>query len=154
MDKPLALLVALLFSAGVVQAELNLAEQPLNDAELAELRGGFLLDGLEIAIGLEQIVAVNGETLVINRLNIPNLNQPLNGDQLLSQMESVLSVQGAGSEGLALASGAAGGGGWMTVIQNSLNSTTIQQIRQLDIELNNFSGAYRLPRDSGLPLLP
>lgn len=154
MDKRLGLLVALLFSVGTVQAELSVAEQPLNDAELAELRGGFVLDGLEIAIGLEQIVAVNGETLVINRLNIPNLNQVVNSDRLLSQMESVLSVQGAGSEGLALASGAVGDSGWMTVIQNSLNSSTIQQIRQLNIELNNFGGAYRLPRDFGLPLLP
>jgi len=42
----------------------------------------------------------------------------------------------------------------MTVLQNSLNSATIQQIRQLDIELNNLGGAYRLPRDAGLPLLP
>ena len=42
----------------------------------------------------------------------------------------------------------------MTVIQNSLNGTTIQNIRQLNIELNNLGGAYRLPRDFSLPMLP
>ncbi len=153
MDKYAGMLVVMLFS-GPLQAELNMVELPLTDRELAELRGGFLLDGLEISIGLEQLVAVNGETLVINRLTIPNLNQLGNGDQLMHQMESVLAVQGLDANGLGIASNTAGQGGWMTVIQNNLNSSTIQHIRQLNIELNNFGGAYRLPRDSGFPLLP
>ncbi|MGM0952988.1 MAG: hypothetical protein ACQEW7_08410 [Pseudomonadota bacterium] len=143
-----------ILGAGAVQAEMRLTEAPLTDAELAQLRGGFMLDGLEIAIGLEQVVAINGETQVINRLRIPNLNQQLNNEQLMQQMESVLVTQGAGPEGVRVASGAGGSGGWITVLQNSLNSTTIQHIRQLDIELNNFGGAYRYPRDTGLPLLP
>lgn len=143
-----------ILGAGAVQADMRLAETPLTDAELAQLRGGFMLDGLEIAIGLEQVVAINGETQVINRLRIPNLNQQLNNERLMQQMESVLVTQGAGPEGVRVASGAGGSGGWITVLQNSLNSTTIQHIRQLDIELNNFGGAYRYPRDTGLPLLP
>lgn len=145
---------AVILGAGAVQAEMSLAETPLTDTELAQLRGGFMLDGLEIAIGLEQVVAINGETQVINRLRIPNLNQQLNNEQLMQQMASVLVTQGAGPEGVRLTSGAGGSGGWITVLQNSLNSTTIQHIRQLDIELNNFGGAYRYPRDTGLPLLP
>jgi len=136
-----------------VQAEMRLSESPLSDAELAELRGGFFLDGLEIAIGLEQVVAVNGETQVINHLRIPNLNQRLTGDGLSLQMESLV-AQSIGSDGLRLTTGAAGNGGWMTVLQNSLNSVTIQQIRQLDIELNNIGNVYRLPQDAGLPMLP
>lgn len=153
MDKYAGALLAFLFCSSL-QAELSLTHAPLSDSELSELRGGFLLDGLEIAIGLEQIVAVNGETLVINRLNIPNLNQIGGGAPVLQQMESVLATQRIGADGLAMTSGAVGQGGWMTVIQNNLNSSTIQQIRQLNIELNNVGGAYRLPRDSGLPLLP
>lgn len=153
MNRKTGFLVALLL-AGPVHAELKLPVQPLADPELAQLRGGFVLDGLEISIGLEQIVAVNGETLVVNRLNIPDLNQSLGTDQLVQQMESVITDSGVGGPDLSLATGASGNGGWMTVIQNSLDSTTIQQIRQLDIELNNLSGAYRFPRDSGLPLLP
>src|SRR5690606_38812315 len=102
---------------------------------------------------LEQIVAVNGEPMVINRLTIPNLNQVGNIERYHSQMESVLAIQGADFDGFAFNTSAAGAGGWMTVIQNSLNSTTVQNIRQLDIELNNLGGAYRLPRDTGLPML-
>ncbi len=153
MKRRTGFLVALML-AGTVQAELRLPVQPLPEAELALLRGGFVLDGLEIAIGLEQLVAVNGDTLVINRLNIPDLNQAINGDRLVQQMETVMNIQASGATGMSLTSGPMGNGGWMTVIQNSLDSTTIQHIRTLNIELNNLGGAYRFPRDSGLPLLP
>ncbi len=147
------MLLMLIISAGSVRADMVIAEAALSDPELDSLRGGFLMDNLEIAIGLEQIVAVNGEPMVINRLTIPNLNQVGNIEHLQGQMESVLAVQGAGFDGFAFNTSAVGAGGWMTVIQNSLNSTTVQNIRQLDIELNNLGGAYRLPRDTGLPLL-
>ena len=142
----------LLLAAPLASAELKVSVPPLSEMELASLRGGFVLDNLEIAIGLEQVVAVNGDTLVINRLQVPDLNRPLS-NAWNSQMETVLSANVPGLQGLELASGAAGAGGWMTVIQNSLNSTVIQNTRQLNIELNNLGGAYRLPRDSGLPLI-
>lgn len=154
MDLRVGFLCAALMSATSLQAEMRLTEAPLSDAELAQLRGGFVVDGLEIAIGLEQVVAINGETQVVNHLRIPNLNQQLANDRLLQQMETVLVAQGAASEGVRLMSGVAGNGGWITILQNSLDSTTIQNIRQLDIELKNVGGAYRFPRDPGLPLLP
>lgn len=142
----------LLLAAPLASAELKVSAPPLSEHELASLRGGFVLDNLEIAIGLEQIVAVNGDTLVINRLQIPDLNRPLS-NAWNSQMETVLSANVPGLQGLELVSGAAGAGGWMTVIQNSLDSTVIQNVRQLNIEFNNLGGAYRLPRDPGLPLI-
>jgi len=155
MNLRVGLLCAAMLSAGALQAEgMRVAEAPLPDAELAQLRGGFVIDGLEIAIGLEQVVAINGETQVINRLLIPNLNQRFSSGQLLQQMETVLVAQDVASEGIRLTSGATGNGGWISVLQNSLDSTTIQNIRQLDIELNNLGGAYRYPRDAGIPLLP
>lgn len=65
--------------------------QPLDDAELAQLRGGFVgLDNLQIAIGLEQLVAVDGQTLVLNRLTIPNLNQVVDGGRIAARVEQVL----------------------------------------------------------------
>lgn len=154
MDLRVALLFAVMLNTGTLQAEMRLTETPLSDTELAQLRGGFFMDGLEIAIGLEQVVAINGETRVVNYLRIPNLNQQLGNGQLLQQMGSVLVSQETDSEGVRLASGATGSGGWVTVLQNNLNSTTIQHIRQLDIQLNNLGAVYRYPRDSGLPILP
>ncbi|XKH01875.1 hypothetical protein LG325_03615 [Marinobacter nauticus] len=153
MKRHVGVFWAMALAAMSVQAEMRLSEAPLSDAELATLRGGFVLDGLEIAIGLEQVVAVNGETQVINHLRIPNLNQRLGSDGLSLQMESLV-AQSIGSDGIRLTTGAVGNGGWMTVLQNSLDSATIQQNRQLDIELNNIGNVYRLPRDAGLPMLP
>ena len=77
---PAIALLAISFAAIApsTQAELRLGVEPLSDPELAEYRGGFLMDNLEISIGLEQIVGINGDTLVINRLTIPNLNQVVN----------------------------------------------------------------------------
>src|SRR5690554_6380593 len=121
------------------------------------LRGGFVLDGLEIAIGLDQLVAVNGDAPVVNRLNIPDPHRDMNSNRYthkMQQMETVMNVQAAGAAGRSLTSAPVGNDGWMTVLHDSLDSTTIQHIRTLNIELNNLGGAYRFPRDSGLPLLP
>ena len=61
---PAIALLALSFAAisPSVQAELTLGVEPLSDPELADYRGGFLMDSLEISIGLEQIVGINGDT--------------------------------------------------------------------------------------------
>ncbi|MFO7994896.1 MAG: hypothetical protein R6U69_12180 [Marinobacter sp.] len=124
------------------KAELALGVEPLSDPELAEYRGGFLMDNLEISIGLEQIVGINGDTMVINRLTIPNLNQAVNDRLVDHQMETVVEVISANQlDGARVSSNMAGPNGWMTVVQNSLDSTVIQNIHQLDIELNNLGAA-------------
>ena len=109
-------------------------------------RGGFLTDNLEISIGLEQVVGINGDTLVINRLTIPNLNQPGNNRLPDHQMETVLEVISANRSGEArIASSMAGPNGWMTMVQNSLDGTVIQNMHQLNIELNNLGTGNQLP---------
>lgn len=123
-------------------AELALGVDPLSDPELSEYRGGFLMDKLEISIGLEQIVGINGDTMVVNRLTIPNLNQAVSGGLVDHQMDTVLEVISANQlGGSQISSNMAGPNGWMTVIQNNLDSTVIQNIHQLDIELNNLGAA-------------
>ncbi|MGM0569802.1 hypothetical protein [Marinobacter sp.] len=156
MNKTCRLLAAVLLSPGVVLAGesgsgvLNLAGPALADEELDRLRGGFFQDGLEISIGLDQIVAVNGQELIVNRLTIPNLNQKVRGD-VAHHMETVVQVmqpdQPAGAR-VAVGPGA-GGGGWTTVIQNSLNSTVIQNIQRLNIELNNLAAHQQVPLHLG-----
>ena len=154
MVKGWAVLITLSLLAGPVHAELRLPVTSLADTELDQLRGGFVMNNLEISIGLEQVLAVNGQTLVVNRLTIPNLNDPMAADRLSTQLASIRGAWESEGGQLALDTAVAGSGGWMTVIQNSLNGTTIQNIRQLNIELNNLGGAYRLPRDFSLPMLP
>jgi len=104
------------------------------------------MDNLEISIGLEQIVGINGDTLVINRLTIPNLNQTVNDRLVDHQMETVLEVISADrSGGARVLSNMAGPNGWMTVIQNNLDSTVIQNMHQLNIELNNLGVGNQFP---------
>ncbi len=125
----------------------------LSDNELAAQRGGFSLDNLEISIGLEQVVSVNGETLAINRLTIPNLNQLVSGKAMPHRVETVLGIINSGQNGQALVSASSNDGGWMTLIQNDLNSAVIQNARQLNIELNNLGAGYRIPDNLRAPIL-
>lgn len=150
-----AILVVLTVGAlSTVRADAVFPEQPLSDTELASLRGGFFLDNLEISIGLEQIVSFDGETLAINRLTIPNLNQISNGQVVPHTVETYVSNLGAASNGQSLVSTVTEGGGWITVIQNTLNRTTIQNSRQLNIQMNNLGPALnRIPEDMREPVI-
>ncbi|WP_417546913.1 hypothetical protein [Marinobacter segnicrescens] len=139
-----------LLAAPPVNEVLNLAGPVLADEELDRLRGGFLQDGLEISIGLDQVVALNGQELIVNRLTIPNLNQKIRGE-VAHRMETVVQVlQPDEPAGARVAVGPGiGGSGWTTVIQNSLNSTVIQNIHRLNIELNNLAVHQQVPLHLG-----
>lgn len=114
----------------------------LADQELAQLRGGFLLGDLEISIGLEQVVAVNGENLVLTRLTIPDLNQQLDPGELTQVLETTLTLPASSlPEGLVIATDITDNQGILTRIQNSLDETVIQTLRQLNIEFNNLDPA-------------
>ncbi|AZT85267.1 hypothetical protein EHN06_17855 [Marinobacter sp. NP-4(2019)] len=140
-----AALAGLLWSQPL-RAQLVLPVVPLADSELAELRGGFEMGNLEIAIGLEQIVSVNGDTLVVNRLTIPNLNQVVRNGTVEHHMETVLQVAGPDQKvGSRVSSNLGDSSGWMTLIQNNLDQTVIQNVQQLNIELNNVGNGVRLP---------
>lgn len=131
-----------------IRAELVLPDTPLADPELAELRGGFEMGNLEIAIGLEQIVSVNGDTLVVNRLTVPNLNQVVRDGAIEHQLETVLQVAGPNQKtGSRVSGNLSDSSGWMTLIQNRLDQTVIQNVQQLNIELNNVGNGVRLPNN-------
>ncbi|RBW48996.1 hypothetical protein [Marinobacter sp. F3R11] len=150
--------MGLALALGSVMTPAALAEgtflpQVMNDDELASQKGGFSLNNLEISIGLEQIVSVNGETLAINRLIIPNLSQVVSGRAIPQQMETVLGIINSGQDGQALVSASSGAGGWMTLIQNDLHGSVIRNARQLNIELNNLGAGYPMPDNLRDPIL-
>lgn len=129
-------------------AELELATTPLPDSVLETQRGGFLVGNLEISIGLEQVLAVNGETVAISRLHIPNLNQISGIPEIDQQLESALTLAAPGlNPGTVVDTSIINDAAILTRIQNSLNDTVIQNMRQLNIELNNLSPNQRLPGD-------
>lgn len=141
------LLVSFAALSPSAQAELTLGVEPLSDPVLSEYRGGFLMGNMEISIGLEQVVGINGDTRIINRLSIPNLNQAVNGGRVDHRMETVFEVVSANRmdgamnsamDGTRVSSNLVGSNGWMTVIQNNLDSTVIQNMHKLNIELSNL----------------
>ncbi|KAA1175676.1 hypothetical protein FWJ25_00625 [Marinobacter salinexigens] len=146
------MITILLSTTFVVRAESLYLESPLSDASLDGLRGGFLLDDLEIMIGLEQAISVNGELMAINRLTIPNLNQLVSEQgiphQFDTELRQVVDGLGAGT----LVTSTLGDGRWLTVIQNNLNGITIQNARELTIELNNLGGGFGIPGVSRDPV--
>lgn len=126
----------------------------LDSAALDQQRGGFSLGGLEISIGLEQVVAVNGETLIINRLTIPNLNQQISKDLAQQYFEvAQITTANQGVMPALVTSNLLLEGGWFTRIQNSLDQTVIQNIRSLNIELNNVGLPNNLPSNLLAPYL-
>ena len=116
----------------------------LTDAELAQRRGGFILDRFEIAIGLEQRVSVNGDLQVINSWRIPDIGDVRRYTQALESMP-VLQDIGGGGEGARITSGVLDSGSWLTLIQNNVDGAVIQNMQQLNIELNNLGQNRRLP---------
>ncbi|MDX1456158.1 MAG: hypothetical protein R3276_01140 [Marinobacter sp.] len=143
-DRGILALLVLLLVPMPSMAELRLSEFPLSDEVLATQQGGFVVGDLEIAIGLEQLVAVNGETMVVSRLHIPNLNQKVGRDVVASQLETALAVPDLG-EGTVIDTHLVNGSGVLTRIQNSMNETVIQTLRRYNIELNNIERNGRLP---------
>lgn len=151
----LTIAAAIISGSALASEEPLWAGDPMTDLELADLRGGFTFDQMEIAIGLEQIVTVDGTTMVVNRLSIPNLNQRVSGQGLAYSFDTVLATHGSDlSGGQAVISAVSGSGGWTTLIQNNLNEIAIQNLRQLNIELNNLGSAFKLPRDFSDPVFP
>lgn len=147
----------------------------LDDPALDQQRGGFRVGNLEIAIGLEQVVAIDGQIEIINRLLIPNLNRPAVQGPVEQTVERVevarINTTPAGSSqstgggtSAPPASGAAAingttpasviaseirNGAWLTQIQNDVDQRIIQNIRSLNIRLNNVGLPSYLPENFG-----
>lgn len=201
-----ALLLGLVLAGGVAVPTLSLAldslplSDPLADNVLDQQRGGFRIGNLEISIGLEQIVAINGDIQVVNRLTIPNLNQSIR-DGVMEQLVEIArpaSGQSPGAkpspasqsptspsqtpprgsvaevpvvrggtdtsvsvpaaaiarEPALVAASELRNGGWITQIQNSLDQTLIQNIRSLNIQIDNVGvPSVNVPEISGSHLL-
>lgn len=203
-----ALALGLVLAGGIAVPSLSLAldrlplGDPLADTVLDQQRGGFRIGNLEISIGLEQIVAINGDIQIVNRLTIPNLNQSIR-DGVMEQLvevarpasgqspntkpssnpaspspaspsptvprgtvaevpvvrggtDTIVSVPAAAiaREPALVAASELRNGGWITQIQNSLDQTLIQNIRSLNIQIDNVGvPSVNVPEVSGSHLL-
>ncbi|RLK47102.1 hypothetical protein DFR31_2420 [Alkalispirillum mobile] len=105
------------------------------DEVLAEQRGGFFgRNGMEIAIGLEQATAINGEE--VHRTVLREL-APLGrgGNVPADALRQV--VINTGNDGTTVRQLSDQTIGWVTAIQNELDGQQIQHTTIMQLELNN-----------------
>jgi hypothetical protein len=107
-------------------------EVALADSELEELRGGFLLaGGLVIDFALYQQTVIDGELRRELQLSTQNLMQTMQPEDF----RTVIQI-GEGNVGLGSLAEIPG---IVTVIQNTMDNTMIQNLSNLDIAVANLA---------------
>ena len=147
-----ALLFAFLLVSGVAHAESAASPDaglmPLSDAEMDSLHGGFSTPaGLEIAVGLDLVASISPQT----PNSAPNVPPGLVASASLARVNgdpALISLVQYSSMGID------------TVLRNSLNNVTVEQVTQLNVDVANYSriqaqwqalGPLISGRVSGLP---
>lgn len=126
-------LFALLVFAAPARAQGGELGPPLDPAGLDALRGGYALpDGLVIGFGLERTVAVNGQTVVTQRVDIPDLARITDAQaRQLADLANGRTVQVGGSTTITPGVGT-------LVIQNALDGQQIQAMTSLHTTVNTL----------------
>jgi len=126
-------LFALLAFADPAHAQDAPLGAPVPVERLDALRGGYALPGgLSIAFGLERTVAVNGELVVAQRIDIPDIAR-MSGEQArqLASLTENRAVQVGGATTVMPGNG-------MLVIQNMLDGQQIQASTALHTRVNTL----------------
>lgn len=137
----LALLPVSLVFAGEVNDPFSLWPR-LSDQELAKLRGGFITaDGLNINIGLEQLVMIDGTVKTHYNFDLSALGSRsgVPDPGVADQNKQIQLIQN-GEHNLVTPDVPANfGGGALTVIQNSLDTQLIQNFTVLKVDVSGMS---------------
>jgi hypothetical protein len=124
-----AAMLAILF-APAAQAEATDGLAPMSEAELASAYGGFILpDGMNINIGIEDQISVNGVPVSVSQLATGPLTTIKALPSVSAQIQNVNGL-------VSILQLAAGG---TTVISNSASNLSIDQLRTITIDVANFS---------------
>lgn len=133
-----ALLAPFLFALLVFAPHARAADADLGDPlpveRLDEMRGGYALPGgLSIAFGLERTVAINGELVVIQHVDIPDLSRmTVDQAQQLASLAQGQTVQVGGATTLNSGIGT-------LIIQNTLDGQSIQATTTLNTSVNTLN---------------
>ena len=111
----------------------------ISDQELAKLRGGFITaDGLNINIGLEQLVMIDGTVKTHYNFDLSGLGgSPAPG--AADQNKRIQLIQNGDHNQVTPDVPANFGGGALTVIQNSLDAQLIQNFTVLKVDVSGMS---------------
>jgi hypothetical protein len=133
-----ALLAPVLFAVFVFAAPARAQDAALGDPlppeRLDDLRGGYALPGgLSIAFGLERTVAINGELVVAQRIDIPDLSRmTAEQAQQLAALAQGQTLQVGGATTVTPGIGT-------LVIQNALDGQQIQATTTLHTAVNTLN---------------
>lgn len=113
---------------------------PVNEEQLEQTRGGFVTPaGLEISLGIERLVSINGTVVARTRFDISDLNH-LSAEQLRQTSDALLSVkliQNGGDNIYQAGDTARTIGG--VIIQNTLNDQLIRSQTTISSTVNSAS---------------
>jgi hypothetical protein len=113
---------------------------PVDEGQLAHMRGGFSLpSGLQVSLGIERLVSINGDIIARTSFDISNLNS-LGAEQLQQTREALSSVKliQNGHDNIYRAGDASGVIGGV-VIQNTLNDQSIRSQTVINSTVNSAS---------------
>jgi hypothetical protein len=113
---------------------------PVNDEQLERTRGGFMTPGgLEMSLGIERLVSINGNVVARTSFDISNLSH-LSGEQLRQTSDALSSIKliQNGSDNIYQAGDAAHVAGGL-VIQNTLNDQLIRSQTIISSTVNSAS---------------
>lgn len=114
-----------LLLAGATAAQ---AQQAVDDALLAQVRGGFDLgDGILVALGVERLVSINGTVVASTHFSIPDMTQ-LSAAQAQAATDAMAAV----------------------LVQNSLNDQAIRSQTTITTTVANLALLKALNFESGL----
>lgn len=121
------------------------ARPPVSAASLDEMRGGFVLDGLNISFGIQRAVYVNGALVTTTSLNVIGL---ANGTASVSMSPTgaFALTQTGGGNGVAATAPSTFG----SVVQNTLDGQRIQTVTVINASLNSLGMLRNLNLQSSL----
>lgn len=116
--------------------------QPLADADLEAIRGGFETgSGLQISFGLEQVTSINGVLQTRMAFYIPNIVGSEPGAVKVDDWTSNVIQNGAGNT-LSLAATDQIPAAVLNVVQNTLDHQVIQNLTVIDLNMTGLE-AFR-----------
>lgn len=116
--------------------------QKVPDRELAKMRGGFITsDGLNINVGLERLVMIDGTVKTRFNLDLSGLGRPQDTPNPLpgDQNKMIQLVQNGEHNVVTADVPASFARGALTIIQNSLDGKLIQNLTTLQIDVSGMS---------------
>jgi hypothetical protein len=119
---------------------------PVPNERLDAVRGGFDLGGgLEVSLGIERAVYIDGNLVTYTSVNIPDIAH-MTTQQAMSLASALSTIDVQNGPGNTFNPSSLGSTTAATVIQNTLNNQTIRSLTTLNVAVNTLNAF----RDEGM----